>query len=357
LVGTPNAVSLDARIVCTLGTFELEVELSVQSGEVVALLGPNGAGKSTVFRCLAGLLPIDDGQIELDGTCLDDAAAGVFVPPERRPVGVVFQDYLLFPNLTALENVAFGLRARGASKTAARLRAAAWLERVGLTDHAGHRPNGLSGGQAQRVALARALATQPRLLLLDEPLAALDAGTRDDFRRDLRRHLTTFDGVRLLVTHDPVDAYALSDRVIILEAGRVAQTGTLADVSARPRSRYIADLVGVNLLRGTGGDGAITTSTGGRIVPADAVHGPAFAVIQPHAVAIYRNPPDGSPRNVWSATVADVDQRADRVRVRLDGMIPLVAEITPDALGALTLRPGDRVWASVKATEITTYPA
>jgi molybdate transport system ATP-binding protein len=349
-------VSLDAHIVCTLGSFELDVELNAKAGEVVALLGPNGSGKSTVFRCLAGLLPIDDGRIDLDGHCLDDPNGDVFVAPEARPVAVVFQDYLLFPNLTALENVAFGLRARGVAKSDARLRAAAWLERVGLTDHAGHRPRALSGGQAQRVALARALATEPRLLLLDEPLAALDTGTRSDVRRDLRRHLTTFDGIRLLVTHDPVDAYALADRVIILEAGRVVQTGTLATVTAQPRSRYVADLIGVNLLTGTGNQGTITTATGGRIVPADPIDGPAFAVIQPHAVALYLNPPDGSPRNLWQTTVADIDRHADRIRVRLDGSIPLVAEITPAALDALVLRPGDRVWASVKATEITTYP-
>jgi molybdate transport system ATP-binding protein len=348
-------VSLDAHIVRTLGSFELDVELNAKGGEVVALLGPNGSGKSTVFRCLAGLLPIDDGRIDLDGQCLDDPNDDVFVAPEERPVAVVFQDYLLFPNLTALENVAFGLRARGVSKNDARTRAAAWLERVGLTDHTGHRPRALSGGQAQRVALARALATEPRLLLLDEPLAALDTGTRSDVRRDLRRHLATFDGIRLLVTHDPVDAFALADRVIIVEAGRVVQTGTLANVTAQPRSRYVAELIGVNLLSGTGDRGTITTVTGGHIVPADPIDGPAFAVIQPHAIALYLDPPAGSPRNVWEATVADIDRHADRVRVRLEGSVPLVAEITPAALDALALRAGDRVWASVKATEIATY--
>jgi molybdate transport system ATP-binding protein len=350
-------MTLDARIVRSLGQFRLDVGIDAAPGEVVALLGPNGAGKTTVFRSLAGLLPIDGGRIELDGVVLDDPRTDVFVPPERRPVAVVFQDYLLFPNLTALENVAFGLRARGVAKAQARVRAAAWLERVGLADHAGHRPRALSGGEAQRVALARALATEPRLLLLDEPLAALDAGTRGDVRRDLRRHLATFDGIRLLVTHDPVDAYALADRIVILEGGRVVQTGTLADVTARPRSRYIADLVGVNLLTGTGQEGTLTTTSGGRLVPADPVEGATLAIIQPHAVALYHTPPDGSPRNVWAATVADIDRRADRVRIRLDGTIPLVAEITPAALEALALRPGDPIWASVKATEITTYPA
>jgi molybdate transport system ATP-binding protein len=350
-------VNLDAHIVRRLGPLELDVELTVKSGEVVALLGPNASGKTTTFRCLAGLLPLDHGRIELDGECLDDPATGVFVAPERRPVAVVFQQYLLFPNLSALENVAFGLRARGVPKGAARAEAAEWLARVGLADHAAHRPDALSGGQAQRVALARALATRPRLLLLDEPLAALDAGTRGEVRRDLRRHLASVDGVRLLVTHDPVDAYAMADRVVILEAGRIVQSGTLAEITAQPRSRYIADLVGVNLLTGTGSHGTITTSGGSRIVTADPVDGPAFAVIQPNTVAIYSAPPEGSPRNVWAVTVADIDRQADRVRVRLTGEVPLVAEITSAALDDLALRPGDRLWASVKATEVTTYPA
>jgi molybdate transport system ATP-binding protein len=350
-------MTLDAHVVRRLGTLELDVAMTMTPGEIVAVLGPNGAGKSTLFRCLAGLLPIDAGHITLDDRALDDPGAAVYVPPEHRQVAVVFQEYLLFAHLTALENVAFGLRARGVPRADARHRAAAWLDRVGLADHAGHRARALSGGQAQRVALARALATEPRLLLLDEPLAALDAGARGDVRRDLRRHLNTFDGMRLLVTHDPVDAYALADRVIILEEGRVAQVGTLADVTAQPRSRYIADLVGVNLLAGTAAHGGLTIAGGGRIVPANSVIGPAFAVIQPHAVALYLAPPEGSPRNVWPATVADIDHQPDRVRVRLDGAVPLVAEITPGALADLALRPGDAVWASVKATEIATYPA
>jgi molybdate transport system ATP-binding protein len=323
----------------------------------VAVLGPNGSGKSTLFRCLAGLLPLDGGRIELDGDVLDDPTADVFVAPEHRAVSVVFQDYLLFPNLTAVENVAFGLRAAAVTKGEARARALEWLARVGLADHAHHRPSALSGGQAQRVALARALATEPRLLLLDEPLAALDVGTRRAVRRDLRRHLAAFGGPRLVVTHDPVDAHALADRIVILEGGRIVQAGTLADISAAPRSDYIAELVGVNLLSGTASDGAITTETGARIVPADPVSGPTFAVIQPHAVALYPSPPEGSPRNVWSLSVADIDHRADRVRVRLTGEVPLVAEITPAALDQLGLRAGDKVWASVKATEVSTYPA
>lgn len=348
-------MTLDAHVVCSVGTLDLDMALTAADGDIVAVLGPNGAGKSSLLRALAGLRPLDAGHIRLDGATLDDPVHRVFVPPERRPVGFVFQDYLLFANLSALENVAFGLRARGMSGREARRQAVEWIERVGLTDHARHLPSALSGGQAQRVALARALATKPRLLLLDEPLAALDAATKAAVRRDLRRHLAAFAGVRLIVTHDPTDAYALADRVIIVEHGRVTQEGTLAEVAARPRSRYVADLVGVNMVRGVAGSGVVWTADGAQIVTSDDTAGDVFVVIQPRSVALYRTPPDGSPRNVWPLTVSDIDLHSRRVR--LDGEIPLVAEVTPAALDDLGLRPGDRIWASVKATEVVVYLA
>jgi molybdate transport system ATP-binding protein len=351
-------MSVDASIGLQLGSFDLDVELSVKPGEVVAILGPNGSGKSTVLRALAGLVPIDRGRISIDDIVLDDPTQDVFVPVERRPIGVVFQDYMLFPHLSALENVAFGLRARGMPKADARRRAREWLERVGLSSHASHRPGALSGGQAQRVALARALATDPRVLLLDEPLAALDVGTRGDVRRDLRRHLESFDGMRVLVTHDPVDAYALADRVAILEAGRVAQIGTIAEVTAHPRSRYVADLVGTNLVAGTVTDGVLTTDAGARVVIADATPGPSFIVIRPQAIALLRDVPLGSSaRNTWTGTIGEIDRLGDRVRIGIDGALPLTAEITAAALEALQLRPGDEIHASAKATDIEAYPA
>ncbi|HEX4981012.1 MAG TPA: ABC transporter ATP-binding protein [Ilumatobacteraceae bacterium] len=350
-------MSLEAAIEVQLGLLRLDVALTVGEGEIVALFGPNGAGKSTVLRCLAGLLPIEHGRVTIDDLVLDDPAAGVLLLPEQRPIGVVFQDYLLFAHLTALENVAFGLRARGEGRREARRRAGVWLERVGLADHADHKPPALSGGQAQRVALARALASDPRLLLLDEPLAALDAGSRGEMRRELRRHLAGFDGMRLLVTHDPVDAYALADRVVVLESGTVVQSGTLADVTAHPRSSYVADLVGINLLAGTLAGHVLTTTTGATVVTvSDHADGEAFAAIRPQAISLHLEHPDGSPRNTWQCTVSDVDRLADRVRVTLDGHVPLVAEITTEALAALELRPGDPVWAAVKASEVTSYP-
>jgi molybdate transport system ATP-binding protein len=348
-------MSLRAHVGVQLGTLELSAGVIAGEGETVAILGPNGAGKTTLLRALAGLLPLDRGRVELDGTVLDDGGR-IFLPPERRPVGVVFQDYLLFPHLSVLENVAFGLRARGVARRAARERATAALERVGLADRAGVRPRELSGGQAQRVALARAMATEPRLLLLDEPLAALDQSARGAVRRDLRRQLGGFPGVRVLVTHDPLDAAALADQLVILEHGRVVQTGSFLDVSARPRSPYVAELVGMNLLRGRGAGDRIELATGGILVVPDAGTGHVLAVVHPHSVSLHAERPGGSPRNVAAGRVAGIEPLGDRVRVRVDGPVPLVAEITPAALADLGLVDGSPVHTAVKATDITVYP-
>ena len=357
-------MTLSAQIALRLGTLDLHADLHVEPGELLALLGPNGAGKSTVLRCLAGLALIDSGRIVIDDIVVDDPSTDTFVEPEDRPIGFVFQNYLLFEHMSVLENVAYGLRARARAraratpKTEARRIAREWLERVGLGDYADQQPCALSGGQAQRVALARALATNPRLLLLDEPLAALDAGTRNSVRRDLRHHLESFEGMRILVTHDPVDAYALADRVAVLDAGGIVQVGTLAEVTAHPRSRYVADLVGVNLVTGIVADGVLTTDGGAHVVIADALPGPSFAVIRPHSIALVREPPVGSSaRNTWTGVVADIARLGDRVRISIDGRLPLTAEITVAALDALQLRPGDDIHASVKATDIEVYPA
>jgi molybdate transport system ATP-binding protein len=351
-------VSLQARVQLTLGQLRLDAELAIASGELVVLLGPNGAGKTTLLRALAGLVPLDGGRVALDGTVLEETASRVRVATEQRPIGVVFQDYLLFPHLSALDNVAFGLRARGVPRAEARRLAAAWLERVGLADHAASRPRALSGGQAQRVALARAMVCAPRLLLLDEPLAALDAASRSEVRRDLRRHLASFDGIRLLVTHDPLEAMTMADRLVVLEHGRITQTGTAAQVSAQPRSRYVAELVGVNLFSGLADGHTIQLAAGGGVlVAADRHHGEVFAAVHPHAVALYRRPPEGTPRNVWAGTAETLEAVGDRVRVRIAGQVPLVAEVTPAAAGELRLADGGRVFASVKATEVRVYPA
>jgi molybdate transport system ATP-binding protein len=348
---------LEARIIIRLGRLDLDVELEVEAGRVMALLGPNGAGKTTVLRALAGLLPLSGGQVVLDGQLLEHPSRRIRVPTERRPVGMVFQNYLLFPHLSALENVAFGLRARGRGRTQSRQLAAAWLDRLGLSGLGSGRPGTLSGGQQQRVALARALATDPRMLLLDEPLAALDVSTRAEVRRDLRRHLRDFPGVNLVVTHDPLEAVALADRLVVIEEGRIVQSGSAAEVTGQPRSRYVADLVGVNLLRGRLRDRVVELESGGQLVTAAAGAGEVYAVVAPRSVSLWRSRPDGSPRNVWGGRATGVDLQGDRVRVRVEGSPSLVAEVTPAAMADLGLAEGTEIWMSVKATEVTVYPA
>jgi molybdate transport system ATP-binding protein len=350
-------VILDARIRVDVGALQVDAVVTADAGETVALLGPNGAGKTTVLRTIAGLRALDAGRVMVDGRVLDDPDTGVFVPTERRPVGLVFQHTALFPHLSALENVAFGLRAQRVGKREARERAAAWLDRVGAGAYACARPAALSGGQAQRVALARAVVLEPRVLLLDEPMAALDPSARVDMRRELRRHLGAQDGARVVVTHDPVDAMTLGDRVIVLDAGRVVQAGRLDELRERPRSRYVADLVGVNLYRGRADGGRIRLAGAGELVAAGAANGEVFAVIHPRAVALHRRHPEGTPRNVLAGSVEHLDVEGDRVRVMVGGPVPVTAEITPAAVVELELTAGAPVWASVKATEISVYPA
>ncbi|TQS21167.1 ABC transporter ATP-binding protein [Microbispora sp. KK1-11] len=341
---------LRATLVVHRSAFTLDITLDVAPGEVVALLGPNGAGKTTALRALAGLTAMSGGHISLDGRPLHS------VPPEQRPIGMVFQDYLLFPHLSALDNVAFGPRCQGVPKAEARRVAAALLERVGLADRAAAKPRQLSGGQAQRVALARALAVRPRLMLLDEPLAALDAHTRLEIRSQLRRHLADFDGATVLVTHDPLDAMVLADRLVVVEAGGIVQQGTPAEVARRPRTDYVARLVGLNLYRGLG-DGARVKVGELLLHTSEQLDGSAFVAFSPAAVALYRTRPDGSPRNLWQATIGGIERHGDNVRVHLDGPITAFADITPAALADLRLSPGQRIWASVKATETHAYPA
>ena len=350
-------MSLEASIRLALGPLDLDMELTIDEGEVVALLGPNGAGKTTLLRAVAGLVPFNSGHVRLDGKVLEDTATGQYVPTERRPIGFVFQDYLLFPHLSVVDNVAFGLRSRGTSRGAAAQKAVDWLGRVGLEDYARAKPAELSGGQRQRVALARALAPDPRLLLLDEPLAALDVSTRAEVRRDLKRHLASFQGIRLVVTHDPLEAVALADRLIVMENGRLVQTGTPAEVTEHPRSQYVADLVGVNLIRGEADHGTVRIPGGAAVAAAGAESGEVFAMIHPRAVAIYRRRPEGSPRNVWSGRASNIELLGNRVRVRIDGEVPLVAEVTPAALKELDLVEGGEVWLSFKATDVGVYPA
>jgi len=355
-----TGLSVDATV--QRGAFTLSVSFQVPPGQVLGVLGPNAAGKTTLLRALCGLTPVAAGRVTLDGQVLDDADSGTFTDAARRPVGYVFQDYRLFPHLTVAGNVAFSPRARGLRRAAAATAARHWLDRLGIADLAGRKPAELSGGQAQRVALARALAGDPALLLLDEPLAALDARTRLDVQSELKRHLAGFGGPCLLVTHDPLEALMLADRLLVLEDGRIVQDGPPAEIARRPATGYVARLVGLNLYAGHA-DGSLVTLAGGGAftVPAPAAPdwqngGDVLVAVRPSAIMISTDKPHAtSARNVWQAVVSGLTMLADRVRLDLAGQPPALADITPAAIAELALRPGSQVWLSVKATDLEVY--
>ncbi|WP_218566143.1 ABC transporter ATP-binding protein [Vallicoccus soli] len=344
---------LRAHAVVRRGAFALDARLDVAPGEVVALLGPNGAGKTTLLRALAGLEPLAGGRLELAGTVLDDPARRVLVPPEARRVGVVFQDHRLFPHLDVLANCAFPLRVRGASRRAARAAAGAHLDRLGLRDLAARRPHQLSGGQAQRVALARALAAEPALLLLDEPFAALDAGARRAVRTGLRADLARFPGPVVVVTHDPVEALVLADRLVVLEGGRVVQDGPPAEVARRPATAYVAGLVGLALWPGRR-DGGSLRLAGGAVLPAPAraPAGPVLVAAPPAALRLVA-PGTGA----WDGEVGVLEPYGSLVRVHVDGAPPALVDVPVAAVPGLGLVPGARVGVAVDVGGLEVWSA
>ncbi|MFB7006862.1 MULTISPECIES: ABC transporter permease [unclassified Streptomyces] len=324
--------------------------LDAAPGTTIAVVGPNGAGKTTLLRALLGLTPRAHARLRLGDT---DVTA---LPPHRRQVAWVPQNGALFPHLSALTNTAYGLRAHGVPRAEARREARQWLDRLGVGHLAHRRPAQLSGGQAQRVALARALAARPWLLLLDEPLAALDQTTRAHVRHTLRTHLAGFGGVCLIVTHDPVEAVSLADRLLVLDEGRTLQDAAPAEVTRHPRSPWVARMLGRNAWPGTAApDGTLALVGGGRLVVADSLAEgtAALAIIAPEAVSVHHDRPGGSPRNVWPGTVRELTAVGSRLRVVIvsDEVPDLVAEITPEAATELGLGEGTAVWTSVKATE------
>ncbi|HVV29646.1 MAG TPA: ABC transporter ATP-binding protein [Mycobacteriales bacterium] len=365
----PAGERLDVRAVLDRRTFRLEVEFGVAAGEILGVLGPNGAGKTTLLRAIGGLIGLTAGRIAVGDEILDEPEAGVFTPIESRRIGFVFQNYRLFPHLSVRDNVAFGPRRTGAGRRGARQRADVWLQRLDLMDFADRKPGQLSGGQAQRVALARALATDPRVLLMDEPLSALDAGTKLEVRGLLRRHLAGFAGPTLIVTHDPLEAMVLTDRLLVLEAGRVVQYGTPAEVARRPATQYVARLVGLNFYAGARDpSGRVLLDGGGALVaaglaPADGAQGPAepptgpvLLAIRPAAIALHTlRPEHASPRNVWPGTVAGMELLTDRIRVAIDATPPALVDVTAAAVAELGLDAGTPVWLSAKATDIDVY--
>jgi molybdate transport system ATP-binding protein len=348
----------------------LDVEFSVSAGEVLAVLGPNGAGKSTALHVIAGLIHPDEGLVRLGDRVLTDTAAGVNVATHDRRVGLLLQDPLLFPHLSVAANVAFGPRSRRSGRARRRPHekstALRWLREVDAEQLADHKPRQLSGGQAQRVAIARALAAQPDVLLLDEPLTGLDVAAAAAIRTVLRTVVTQSGCAVILITHDLLDVFALADRVLVLESGKISEIGPVPEVLTAPRSHFGARIAGVNLVNGTiGPDGLLHTGSGahwhgtaaGRLASGQQ----AVAVFAPAAVAVYQDPPIGSPRNTVQVTVAELDTRGADVLVRgqdqPNGAPGLAALITVDAAAELRLTPGTRVWFSVKAHEVALHPA
>lgn len=340
------SLQLDVRV----AERDVEVALEVAEGETLAVLGPNGAGKSTVLAVAAGLLRPDHGEVRLDDRLL--TGRGAFVPPHDRRVALLAQDPLLFPHLTVRDNVAFGPRSRGEGRRTSREAADRWLDEVGAAELADRRPGQVSGGQGQRVALARALAAEPRLLLLDEPMAALDVAVLPALRQTLKRLLA--GRTTVLVTHDVLDALLLADRVVVMEGGRVVEAGPTAEVLERPRSAFAARIAGLNLVAGRWRDGAVEGIRGLTTDPAPTDGDRVVAVFRPSAVSVFREAPGGSPRNSLPVTVTEIEPRGDQVRVRAGH---LAADVTVQSAAELDLVPGGSVVFAVKASEVAIYPA
>ncbi|MDQ4502854.1 ATP-binding cassette domain-containing protein [Sinomonas sp. ASV322] len=354
------------RMRAAVGERGVDASLDVGDGETLALLGPNGAGKSTLFDLAAGLVRADSGRAELDGRVLFDAASGEWLPPHARGVALLAQEPLLFPHLSVLDNVAFGPRASGVSRTDARTAAAHWLGEVDAVALAERRPAQLSGGQAQRVAVARALAAEPSLLLLDEPFAALDVAAAPALRRLLGRVLA--GRTAIVITHEVLDAHLLADHVVVLEGGRVAEEGPTAALLERPRSRFAAGLAGLNLVRGPAtAESALFVAGLGEVVgvvpagdEAPSSGDDAVAVFRPADIAVFRpdDVPHGSPRNAWRAVVRELEPRGPQVRVHAASPgTALVADLTPAAAAELDLAPGTDVVLVVKAAAVALYAA
>jgi molybdate transport system ATP-binding protein len=336
------------------GDLELDVVLTVERGECLALAGPSGAGKTSILRVAAGLLRPARGTVYAKGSTWLDTDRGINVPAERRRCGYVFQDYALFPHLNAWQNVAYPLR--GVSRHERRTRAHELLDRFGLADRADARPRTLSGGERQRVAVARALARRPDVLLLDEPLSALDSRTRADAARELSTLLRESEAPALLVTHDFAEAAQLGDRVGIVDSGRVVQEGTASQLAAAPRSAFVADFTGAVVLTGSarpgpGGLTEVALDGGGTLTSPDPGAGRVAVSVYPWEISIEPagEAPHGSAQNRLPAEVVSITTVGNRVRLGLLGPQPLAAEITQDSAERMGLEPGTRVTAGWKA--------
>ncbi|MBM3473151.1 MAG: ABC transporter ATP-binding protein [Armatimonadetes bacterium] len=350
---------LEAQVRKRLREFDLCIALRVQAGETLAIIGPSGAGKTSVLGLIAGLMAPDEGRIVVGERVLFDSAQRVNLPPEKRHLGYVLQEYALFPHLTVLRNIEYGMEARGMSRDEVARRATETMRMLGITHLAGIRPGRISGGERQRVALARAIAASGDALLLDEPLAALDAQTRQMARGDLRRVIRSVGLPAIFVTHDYVDALAFGDQICVIDRGEVVQMGTQEDLLLRPKAKFVAEFMGVNFLHGTAQqpeDGLCKVLVDGTEVSTTVDQpGEVFLAFSPADVTLSLEPPAGSARNVFPARVTGLLQLGGRIRIDLDAGFPLVAELTPDSVARLHLDIGSQVHASFKATAVEAY--
>ena len=354
-----TALLVDAAV--RHGTFRLRATFEAASGTTV-VVGPNGAGKTTLLMAVAGFLRAEEGRVRLGDRVWDDTANGLHVPPEQRRCGFVFQDFRLFPALSVVDNVGFGLRARGASRADAHRQAQKVLSELELAHLAPRGVGGLSGGERQRVALARALAIDPAVLLLDEALSALDAGARVRTRSLLRQVQQGRDRPTLVVTHDPVEAFSLGERIVVVEDGATVWSGRVDDVSSAPASPFLAALRGMNAVSGRldrHGAETVVVAEGLSLVVGD-VELPSgarvLATFPASAVTLASQAPQVSARNVFHGEVADVRVDGGTAHVRLATSPPVTAHVTAAAVDALELRPGANAWAYVKATEVRVDP-
>ncbi len=346
-------MSVQAEIGSVDGDFSIEATFDAPAGTCTAIVGPNGAGKTTLVHALAGLIPVRQGRVVLAGQVVDDPAQGIRVPPDRRPIALHSQHNLLFPHLSVVDNVAFGIRCAGLATRPARRQAEAWLHKVGLADLAHLRPAQLSGGQAQRVGLARAAACQAQVLLLDESLASLDAKTRTD----MRHLLADISATRVLITHDPVEARIMADQLLVMEQGRIVQAGAPEEVAADPQTPWIAGLLDINLLAGHATGTRVALDCGLALTTATPMTGPVLVTFSPAAITLSATQPHTSARNTWEAQVAHVQPEGGRVRVLLGAPAPCHAWVTSQAANELGLSAGSKCWAALKATELTVREA
>jgi molybdate transport system ATP-binding protein len=378
---------LDVVLETHLNTFHLSLSFAAEMGKTTVLLGESGCGKTTVLRLLAGLLYPQCGHIALDQVTYFDSERHIAIPPQERPFGYVFQDYVLFPHLNVFENVAFGLRAQYLPRRIIRQRVGEALEQVHLSGLDQRHPGQLSGGQQQRVAIARALALQPELLLLDEPLSALDVQTRREVRHELRRILANVNITTILVTHQYLEALVFGHHILVLDHGGVIQQGGQRDLLEYPRSSYVAELIGVNFFRGhivrqeSDTLYAIQLQNGARAVEvvaalrergsdekAPEIGEEAYIIVDPHSITLYPAAPDSSARNVFCGEIAqilrlgiapgNVNGQDGRVRISImlnDDMAPLTAEVTEASAARMELHEGEMIYASFKATEASAY--